>query len=249
MLPSQSKLFFTLLIAFIGFTIIGTLLHETGHYLVARYYGFEASVHYGHTSFDQVPLAFKQDSDSIQAWLKKYHLVHQQNDRYIVVDTVDFPQKKRYRALVRKQQRVLFPIHLGGPAQTMLTGTLGVGLLVRNRRWWHHRQQLSVRVWLVVFMALFWLRQLFNLAMATFSMLRKGRWSPHMDETVLARDLHLWPASISLVTGLVGLGVLSFITLCIIPRRQRLTFIGAGLLGGTFGFWLWLVWLGPKLMP
>ena len=131
----------------------------------------------------------------------------------------------------------------------MLTGSLGLGLLLVNRRWWQGKPQLGIEVWLVVFMALFWLRQLFNLAMASVSMLRKGRWSAHMDETVLARDLHLWPASISLVTGLVGLGVLSFITLRVIPTSQRLTFIGAGLVGGTFGFWLWLVWLGPRLMP
>lgn len=245
----QPKLFVALLTGFISFTIVGTLLHETGHYLVAKYYGFDASVHYGHTSFDQMPVAFRRDNDSIQAWQIKYHLVHQIDDRYVVVDTVAFPQKQRYQALVKKQQQILLPIHLGGPAQTMLTGTLGVGLLLINRRWWQQKPQLRVGVWLVVFMALFWLRQLFNLVMATFTVLRQGQWSARLDEVLIARNLHLWPASISLVTGLVGLGVLSFITLRVIPASQRPTFIGAGLLGGTFGFWLWLVWLGPKLLP
>ncbi len=37
---------------FILFTIIGTLSHELGHYIMARILGYEAIIHYGSTSYD-----------------------------------------------------------------------------------------------------------------------------------------------------------------------------------------------------
>ena len=40
-----------LISAFILFTIIGTISHEFGHYLAAKYIGLDAKIHYGYTSF------------------------------------------------------------------------------------------------------------------------------------------------------------------------------------------------------
>lgn len=40
-----------LILAFVFFTIIGTITHEFGHYLAAKYIGLDAKVHYGYTSF------------------------------------------------------------------------------------------------------------------------------------------------------------------------------------------------------
>lgn len=245
----QPKLFIALLVGFVGFTVIGTLLHEMGHWWMATQCGFKASIHYNHASLEDLSPAFKQNDDTIQALRNQYHLVHKQADQYVLVDSIDFPQKQRYQALLRQQQRLLFPVHLGGPAQTMATGTIGVALLLMNRHWWRGKPSLKSWVWGIIFGALFWLRQLFNLTIATYSVLVGSQWSTRMDETKLALDLQLWPATISVVSGLVGLGVLVFITLRVIPSSQRLTFIGSGLVGGTLGFCLWLVWLGPQLMP
>jgi hypothetical protein len=42
---------FKILIVFVFLTIIGTVLHELGHYIVAKYYDFKPSLHYSHVSF------------------------------------------------------------------------------------------------------------------------------------------------------------------------------------------------------
>ncbi|MEO8085599.1 MAG: hypothetical protein ABI763_02195 [Bacteroidota bacterium] len=45
----DKRLFFSLTIAFIIATVVGTLAHETGHYFVAKYLGYDASINYGFT--------------------------------------------------------------------------------------------------------------------------------------------------------------------------------------------------------
>lgn len=43
------QLLLWLILSFIFFTIIGTISHEFGHYLAAKYIGLDAKVHYGYT--------------------------------------------------------------------------------------------------------------------------------------------------------------------------------------------------------
>lgn len=243
------KLLVGLTIGFIGFTIVGTISHEAGHYIVAKYYGFDATIHYGYTDFGKMPTHYRQNAEAIKALRDKYKLIKKRGEHYFLADSVDFPEKPYYETLVQQQQQTLFPIHLGGPVQTMMTGTIGWGLLILNRKWWRGKKPLPVAIWLVIFVALFWLRQSFNFMMAVYAMLMKGEWSSRMDEVKIANDLQLWPATISLITGLVGLYVLAFISLRVVPKTQRLTFLVSGLVGGLLGFWIWLGWLGPKLMP
>lgn len=47
----DARLFAILSLAFIGATIIGTIAHEAGHYMVAQLLGYEASIHYAYTDF------------------------------------------------------------------------------------------------------------------------------------------------------------------------------------------------------
>lgn len=42
----DNRLFFYLIAGFIIFTVIGTLTHELGHYIVAKYLGYEARINY-----------------------------------------------------------------------------------------------------------------------------------------------------------------------------------------------------------
>jgi hypothetical protein len=138
-------------------------------------------------------------------------------------------------------------IIIGGPAQTMLTGTLGLILLLANKKKFMPDRILLPWQWLSIFLALFWLRQSMNMVMGIKGLLtgRTGR----SDEPRIANMLH-WPvASITTITGCIGLLILGFIMIRFIPPMQRWTFIFAGLAGGLAGFWLWLIKLGPLLMP
>ena len=100
----------------------------------------------------------------------------------------------------------------------------------------------------MVFLSLFWLREIFDVVVA---LIRKstGRAWMEGDEFLMARNLG-WPTwSIFTVTSIVSLLVLWVVIFRFIPARQRLTFIIAGFSGGLTGAYLWLVLLGPKLMP
>jgi hypothetical protein len=215
----------------------------------AGYDGMEIAAHYGYTNLGKMSITYRQNVDTINFLRDKYKLIQKRGEHFFLSDTIDFPEKPYYERLIQKQRQILFPINLGGPVQTMMTGTIGLSLLLLNKRWWKGKKTLSLSAWLVVFAALFWLRQSFNFVMATYSMLVRGHWSSRMDEVKIANYLHLWPATISLVTGLAGLGVLAFVALRVIPGSQRLTFLIGGLIGGSLGFWIWLSWIGPKLMP
>jgi len=45
------KRFVLLTLTFIAFTVIGTLTHEAGHFLVAKSFGFESSIHYSYVPY------------------------------------------------------------------------------------------------------------------------------------------------------------------------------------------------------
>ncbi|UMY64660.1 MULTISPECIES: hypothetical protein [unclassified Flavobacterium] len=50
-MPLHPKLLLYLTLAFIAATVVGTLLHEGGHFMVAELLGHEAFLHYGSVSF------------------------------------------------------------------------------------------------------------------------------------------------------------------------------------------------------
>jgi hypothetical protein len=136
-------------------------------------------------------------------------------------------------------------IRIGGPLQTMLTGTIGLILLFLWRKKFNINRNLLWSQWLLVFITLFWLRQSANMIMGIGSLNKLGR----NDESRIAYYLK-WPLpSISIATGCIGLLVLAIVVFKFIPNKQRVTFLLAGLIGGIIGFWLWLIKLGPILMP
>src|SRR5690606_12000069 len=130
------KLLFLLIITFVLFTIIGTVSHETGHYIAAKIVGLNALVHYGSTSI-------------------------------IIPDN--------FNNIFTKSE--LFLITLGGPLQTIFTGTLGVLLLLYNQKKIISLKKLKIIHWVYIFLSLFWLRQTFNFITLVTKYFIKGRYS------------------------------------------------------------------------
>lgn len=201
----DKHLFIWLFLSFIGATVIGTLSHELGHYVVAESLGYDAQIHYGAMGVVQSPADIRP-SDG-------------------------------------------FWITFGGPLQTMLTGLIGLLLIFLYRERFRVAESLEVWQWLIVFIALFWLRQTANLTTWIGGYLWRGSWSGRGDEIRLARDLGIPEWTILSFTGLIGLIVLAFVIFKIIPDRQRWTFILAWLFGSITGYVLWLEVLGRVVMP
>lgn len=200
------SLLLMLILTFILFTVIGTLSHEMGHYILAVLAGYEPHFGYG----------------------------------YVDWNTDDYSQINTF------WERL---ITLGGPVQTMLTGSIGLGYILIHKEKFTSRNALSFPQWLWIFIALFWLRQPTNLAVWLGKYLLNDFSFQRGDEIQLALEYLLPYWAIICFTGIVGFLVASYISFFIIPKKERMTFILGGLIGGVLGYILWLEILGPIWMP
>lgn len=229
------KALLILIIAFIIFTAIGTVMHEYGHILVAKYFGYETTLHYGSMNYN---------SELNEKLFKIYN-----QNKAAIVNGNYFDQQNEYENGIRTIKSHGLWITLGGPLQTILTGFIGLTILFirRNRI---KTFGLKIIDWLAIFLSLFWLREVFNLVTSIGSEIISPKGSFFGgDEKHISYGLNLWEGTIPIFLGFVGLIIALFVIFKIIPNRLRLTFILSGLIGGVTGFFLWMNILGPTLIP
>ncbi|KQT17969.1 hypothetical protein ASG31_04325 [Chryseobacterium sp. Leaf404] len=229
------KLFLILIFTFIIMTVVGTLSHELGHYAVAEYLGYDATIDYQSTHFE---------SDKKISYLNSIY----QKYAYEIKNNLNFPEKEEFDIKRKEFRNDRIKILAGGPLQTMITGTFGFVLLLIYRKKLFSFNKTTFTGWILVFCSLFWLRQSANSFGWTLNYIFTGEKSMRGDELRLARflDLNIW--TIHSITGIIGLIVL-FTVLRLLPKNQVLTFLCAGLLGGCLGFYLWLIKFGQYILP
>ena len=149
--------------------------------------------------------------------------------------------------IMSEKENFLFT--LGGPFQTMLTGSIGLFILLIFRNSYKSVLNLTFKKWVFIFMTLFWLRQVANLFIWLLTYVIKGEFAENGDEIKLAKYLNLPSWSIHLLTATIGLIILTYVVFNFIPKNNRLTFIISGIFGGISGYILWLHYLGEKIMP
>jgi small-conductance mechanosensitive channel len=230
------KLFLKLVITFIAFTIIGTLTHELGHYSAAKLLGLKPNLHYQSVSLQL---------SSIDIELDKIYGLYQKE----INSKQDFPAKKRFDELVGIETKNDFIHRAAGPLQTTLTGSIGFILLFVYRKKIFATQKLNVKQWLLVFCSLFWLREVFNTTMAICSFIIFKDNDFGGDEFILSKHCALPSFTIPIITAIIGIVICLIVIFKFIPTKKRKIFIGAGLVGGTIGFGLWMYILGPILIP
>ncbi|CAM3578295.1 hypothetical protein FLGE108171_04055 [Flavobacterium gelidilacus] len=225
-------------IAFILFTLIGTLSHEYGHILVAKSLGYKTTLHYGSMNYQ------KYNTNINDTIIKIF-----ERNKFAIKNKKEFPEKVRFYSLAKKQQNDSFLISLGGPIQTMLTGIIGFLLLYKRNK--ITTINFSKIDWLYVFLALFWLRQLFN---PIYSFLRRlinnnASYFGRGDETEIAEFLNIPKGTFDVIFGLSGLIISLFVIFKFIPLKYRLTFVISGLIGSSLGFYIWMYKIGPIILP
>jgi hypothetical protein len=230
------KLFFSLVFTFIAFTIIGTQTHEYGHYAAAKYLGMQPSLHY-----QSVEFADDSNSNELNQLIIKYEKE--------IENKVEFPLRKRYEILVKLSNKNYFYSTLWGPLQTMITGTIGFILLIIYRKKYFTASALSWNKWLLIFVSLFWLRQVSGFIVTFLVMIFTGRKEFKGDEFHLSYHLGLRNFTILFFTAIVGLIICCTVIFKFVPATQRKIFIAAGLVGGVIGYILWMHILGPILLP
>lgn len=224
----KSSLFFFL--AFILFTSIGTVSHETGHYLIAQEYFKNPSIHYGSVSYGE----WKKHQET-KEWISH----HSDSTGYVAKE--HYAQFKKYPDLRRKHS---FYSTLGGPIQTILFGTTGFLLLYFKKK-----KVFRIRDWLAVFLAYFWSREVYIFLILGVKYLFTSNVTKGNDEVKMAQYLELPLMLPAVILGILGLLVLIYVTFFKIPIDKRFTFIISGIMGSVCGFVLWMDILGPILMP
>lgn len=229
------RLLILLILVFILMTVVGTLSHELGHYAMAKNLGYEARINYKSSAhWDDVTTNYLRE-------VYAQYLPEIKSHSY-------FPGREKYESITAKYESDNFWIVLGGPLQTMITGTIGLLLLLGYRNSCIVSGKVTGIGWTIIFLSLFWLRQVANLGVGILTFLMNGKVSPTGDEMRLALQLgiNLW--SIQLITGFIGLAVL-FIVLRLLPKTMIPMFIVAGIVGGCLGYYLWLVKFGQYIIP
>lgn len=218
------------------FTAIGTVSHEYGHILMAKSFGYDTFLHYSSMNYNSGELKDKLDD---------IYTKHQTD----IENGTDFEKKKEYQHGLKKLASNGLWITIGGPLQTILTGTIGLLFLIYRRKK-IKLYGLKFIDWLAVFLALFWLREVFNLVMSLSSeiLAPSGNWFGG-DEKFISIKLNLWEGTLPIVLGLVGLFITYFVIYKIIPNRLRFNFIIKGFFGEIIGFYLWMFILGPAILP
>ncbi len=137
-------------------------------------------------------------------------------------------------------------IILAGPLETITTGSIGFLLLLLFNKVVSNKK---VVFWGLIFMSLFWLRQVANFTMWIAYYLLKGQFTTENDEVQLDSYFGLPVGTILSVTAFIGLLISLIVIFKYIPNNLRITFILSGILGGILGFINWFYLLGPLLMP
>lgn len=223
-------------LAFWLFTIIGTISHEYGHIAVARMLGYETVLHYGSMHRKQSDLN------------KEIFAIYIQN-KTAIENGEDFREKTYYETRAQQLSRHNLLTTMGGPLQTILTGIIGLTILFWRRKK-IKEEGLKFGDWVAVFLALFWLREVFNPAMGIRRILVSQNGGVlHGDEFGISRMMGMPQWTLPILLGVAGLAICSFVIFRVIPINLRLTFILGGLIGGISGFYLWMNVLGPIVLP
>lgn len=234
-LQVETNKLIALAITFILFVVIGTLSHEYGHILVAKKLGYKTTLHYGSMNYNS-------------ELLDRLTEIYSKNEEAIN-DKIDFKERVEYEEGSKKANFHHLLIALGGPIQTILTGLIGLIILAIRKE---KIKQSGVKIidWLGIFLALFWLRKVFNLTVSIGTEIINPNGSYFSgDEKKVSEFLALPSGTFSIVLGAIGLLITLWIVCKIIPRELRFTFILSGFIGGISGFILWMHLIGPQLLP
>lgn len=139
-------------------------------------------------------------------------------------------------------------VSFGGPFFSYLIGTIGFILLFIYRKSFVKIERLLFKQWILVLLSLFWFRGIMVgvLDVINYFFIGDVYFS---DEKSLSLDLHLPLLFLSILTGFIAITIFTTVILKFIPKKQRIIFTIASIIGFIAGNYLWLGFLGEILIP
>lgn len=228
------RMLFLLSGCFILLTILGTITHEYGHIAVAKCLGYQNTLHYASMEWSN---NLKSDV------LKTYDRY-----RFEIENNLPFKHKNEYVIKIKKINTDELFITLGGVLLTVFIGTAGFVILLFQ--YYKAINTTSFMKWGLIFLSLFWSREVFNFFKGIINgiFFNKGNyfWG---DELKISNHFGCYEGTFSIISGSIGLCIISFLILKIVPLKYRLTFIFSGVLGSISGYIIWMIILGPMILP
>jgi len=244
-LKVHPRLFAMLALSFVIATIMGTVSHELGHYIMGKSKGYEVKLHYSSVSY--------KPSQALD--LKKFDSLYKADEKKIL-SKESSPEKVsflKYRdslgIKIRNEWQREMLFRIGGPLQTMITGTIGILLLWYNRKKIVIKKELSLKEWLAVILAFFWSRAVLNELICIYYYLVERKVSKFGDESMISLSMGYHANTLNATTCIVGTFLLLWVTFFIVPKQQRFSFILAGISGSALGVMIWFLWIGPVVLP
>ena len=137
-------------------------------------------------------------------------------------------------------------VSLGGPAQTLLFGLLGFGLLCYRRK----HPTFVATDWVLIFLTLFLSRMIANPVFEITAYISGRSETPFGgDEERIALLLGWHPSTITLPLFLLAVACCAVSIFWFIPVQYRKRFLVWGILGAGAGYFLWMIVLGPMVLP
>jgi hypothetical protein len=215
---------------FVILPTVGTLSHEAGHIAVARWLGYETRLHYASMSVFTDPGAVYAGRCGLPP-----------------AGEADLAAYAECRGQEEHRESLL--ISLGGPLQTMLTGTIGLVWLLWDRRK-RADKPLGRAGWCAVLLSVLWSRQVFNQLRYGLDWMQGEIDVPTGgDEEWISHLLGIPHWSMLAASGLIGLIVCSVVVGYGVPAPQRRPLLIGGIAGAVAGYVLWMGLIGPYLLP
>jgi hypothetical protein len=225
----KTPLFRHLFITFFLMVIAGTMIHEAGHYTMAKALGYKARITYRSMVPEQ------------KAAIKRLY------DTIYTMKSPDKQEFEKIKSALNHHTNESIRILVAGPSTNMLLGTIGFVLLFVLAGTKHF----SKFRWMLVFTSLLWSRQVLNFMVFTAKWILQPSEvvKPISDEVKLSYYAHLPYYTFSVITCVIALPILLITIFKFIRRDEWPAFFAAGILGGGSGVLVWFFWIGPIILP
>lgn len=229
----SKKYFITFIIAFILITPIGTISHELGHLFVAKSLGYNTTLHHSSVNWDNELLK------NLKTQYEKFKLQ--------IENDLPFEGQQEYEINIKVLNREKLLMLLGGVAQTIIFGLVAFLLLLY--RVFIKKKNFTSIDWLLSFVSLFWIREPANLVLSIIKGIKlKNNIYFYGDEAKIAKLLGLHEGFLLLPLTIIAI-LISLMILKIIPNNRKKEFIIAALIGCPIGYVLWMIIIGPIILP